>query len=276
MNHLEAGLEGTAQLVVGQDEPTAALGINALSTPTLVKLIEEAAINAVHPRLEPGFITVGGRVELEHSAPTPSGTAVTATATLTKVEGRKLTFAVSARDALEEIARGTHERFVVELAGMQKRLQNKEEKVPPALSWTAKFKVRWGETDAGGIVFYPNFFTWCNETIGIWLEQVLGLDFNHLMQQEMGFVTREARCEFLGSLVYGDTIEVEVHLAELRQKFFSFQFEIHRLPDRLLVAKAQTSHVWVKMLPNGELESMPIPAHLRERLEKLLPQNRGA
>ncbi|TDA67007.1 MAG: hypothetical protein D9V47_11865 [Clostridia bacterium] len=276
MIQLEIGLEGTAQLVVGQDEPTAALGLKALSTPTLVGLIEEAAINAVHSRLEPEFITVGGKVEIEHVAPTPSGTTVNTTAVLTKVEGKRLTFAIRAHDALEEIARGTHERFIVELEGMQERLQHKEDRVPPAPSWTATFKVRWGETDAGGIVFYPNFFTWCNETIGAWLNQVLGLNFSHLMQQEMGFVTREARCEFLGSLVYGDTIEVEVRLAELRQKFFSFQFEIHRLPDLLLVARARTSHVWVKMLPNGELESMPIPAHLRERLEKLLPPNRGA
>ena len=68
--------------------------VPVLATPRIVALVEEAAVTAVHPSLDPGCSTVGVRVQIEHISPTPVGGTVTAEANLEKVEGRRLIFHV--------------------------------------------------------------------------------------------------------------------------------------------------------------------------------------
>ena len=63
--------------------------------------------------LDEGCGTVGTRLELEHSAPTPVGMTVTCESELVAVEGRKLTFKVALHDEKGPVGGGTHERFVV-------------------------------------------------------------------------------------------------------------------------------------------------------------------
>lgn len=84
------------------------------ATPALVALMENAAMRAVAPHLEAGFTTVGAEMNTSHIKPSGLGAVVTATAVLTDVEGRKLTFTVGARDGEGLIGEGTHVRFVVD------------------------------------------------------------------------------------------------------------------------------------------------------------------
>jgi predicted thioesterase len=84
------------------------------ATPALVALLEEAAVNALRPVLDAGKTSVGTRIDISHLAATPIGMAVSAQATLTAVDGRRLTFAVRADDEAELIAEGVHERVVVD------------------------------------------------------------------------------------------------------------------------------------------------------------------
>ena len=95
--------------------------VRVLSTPHLIALLEGAAVDAVDPLLPAGQQTVGSRVDVEHLAPSPVGARVTAHAELTAVEGRRLTFRVWAEDAHGPIGRGTHERFVVDVARFMDR-----------------------------------------------------------------------------------------------------------------------------------------------------------
>ena len=76
-------------------------------------LMEEAAQAAVQPYLEDGEGTVGIALSITHEAPTPLGATVTAKATVSAVEGRKITFDIEASDGVGIIGRGTHERFVI-------------------------------------------------------------------------------------------------------------------------------------------------------------------
>ena len=76
-------------------------------------LMEEAAQAAVQPFLEEGEGTVGIALSITHEAPTPLGATVTAKATVSAVEGRKITFDIEASDGVGIIGRGTHERFVI-------------------------------------------------------------------------------------------------------------------------------------------------------------------
>jgi len=88
-------------------------GAFVLATPMLVALLEEAAIRCVGPALEPGAGSVGTRIDIEHKAATPVGLTVRARARLVEVDRRRLVFEVTASDDREEIAAGTHERFVL-------------------------------------------------------------------------------------------------------------------------------------------------------------------
>jgi predicted thioesterase len=96
------------------------------ATPMMVTIMENAALNAIRDYLEPGESAVGTIVNVKHLAATPVGHQVTATATVTKVDGRRIEFDVSARDEIEEIGVGTHERMLVDMARLDKKLAAKK------------------------------------------------------------------------------------------------------------------------------------------------------
>ena len=112
------GAAASVQLTVTDADTALAFGsgeVPVLATPRIVALVEEAAVAAVHPSLEPGCSTVSVRVQLEHISPTPVGGEVTAEATLEKIEGRRLVFHVAARDERGLIAAGKVTRVLVEV-----------------------------------------------------------------------------------------------------------------------------------------------------------------
>lgn len=115
---MRPGLSATAHLTVSDADTAIAFGsgeVPVLATPRIVALVEEAAVAAVHPGLEAGSSTVGVRVQIEHISPTAVGGAVTAEATLEKVEGRRLIFHVAARDERGLIAAGKVTRVLVDV-----------------------------------------------------------------------------------------------------------------------------------------------------------------
>lgn len=89
--------------------------VPVLATPRLIALCEEAAMRAVAEAMPDGTTNVGMRVQLDHLAPTAVGHKVTAEATLEKVQGRRLTFTVSATDDRGLIAAGKVTRVVVDI-----------------------------------------------------------------------------------------------------------------------------------------------------------------
>jgi fluoroacetyl-CoA thioesterase len=97
-----------------------------LATPIMIMVLENAALNAIKPFLDPGESAVGTRVDVSHTAPSPLGARVTGIAEVTRVDGRQIEFAVRARDQHEEIGFGSHARVVVDLARLAKRLAAKE------------------------------------------------------------------------------------------------------------------------------------------------------
>jgi fluoroacetyl-CoA thioesterase len=86
-----------------------------LATGFLVGFLEWACIKAVNPHIDwPAEQTVGTHIDVSHEAATPPGLELTATVELIAVEGKKLTFSVSAHDGVDVISRGRHERFVID------------------------------------------------------------------------------------------------------------------------------------------------------------------
>lgn len=113
---LEIGLTHTSNLVVADGNTAIALGsgdMPVLATPAMMALMENAAMLAVASELEDGETTVGGHIESSHLRPMSVGTEVAATATLEKIDGRKLYFKIVASQGETIIGEGTHLRFIV-------------------------------------------------------------------------------------------------------------------------------------------------------------------
>jgi predicted thioesterase len=115
---IATGLRGEAKLVVTEADTAVALGsgtVHVLGTPRLIALCEEASIRAIAGDLPPESTTVGINVRLDHLQPSPVGAAVIAEAVLAKVDGRRLTFTVSASDDRGLVAVGKVVRVVVDV-----------------------------------------------------------------------------------------------------------------------------------------------------------------
>jgi len=117
MANLQAGLNGTATTIVSDKNTAQTMRSGSLpvfATPAMCALMEEAACAALVGCLEPGMGSVGVSLNITHNAPTALEGEVTATAQLTSIERRKLTFAVMAKDKYGVIGKGTHERFIID------------------------------------------------------------------------------------------------------------------------------------------------------------------
>lgn len=121
---METGIKHTEEQVVTESMTAQAAGSGTLKvfgTPFMIALIEKTAWTSVAPHLEPGQGTVGTLLNIEHVAPTPVGMKVRCETTLTKIEGRKLTFEAEVHDETGLIGKGTHERFII----MEEKFQQK-------------------------------------------------------------------------------------------------------------------------------------------------------
>ena len=96
-----------------------------LSTPTMVAMMEQAAMEAIRPFLDAGESSVGMSIEVSHTAATPPGHRARAEAEVTAVEGRRLEFAVRVFDEVEQVGYGTHRRAVIDAAKFNDRLKAK-------------------------------------------------------------------------------------------------------------------------------------------------------
>jgi len=128
LTSVRPGLTGSADLVVAPEHTAPRVGsgrIAVLATPVMINVIEAAALAAVEHLLPAGHQSLGIHLNVRHFAATPVGLRVMATAKVTKVEGRTISFAVDVRDEREPIGGGTHERVVVSVARFDERVQKK-------------------------------------------------------------------------------------------------------------------------------------------------------
>lgn len=123
---MEIGLKNTSQTVVTEKNTAKTMGsgnLDVFATPAMVALMENAAMNAVANELPQGSTTVGSLMNTTHIKPSGIGATITATAELVAVEGRKLTFHVSASDGDSIIGEGEHVRFIVDIERFMSKLK---------------------------------------------------------------------------------------------------------------------------------------------------------
>jgi fluoroacetyl-CoA thioesterase len=135
MKHsLSQGVSKVKRIVIDRERTISFMGEEGrvYGTPELGRDIEHACRDIILEHADPGEDSVGVEITVRHTAPTLPGMAVDITATVTAVEGRKVTFEVVAKDELEPIGGGTHTRFVVDVAKTYDRLKAKAAKLAAA------------------------------------------------------------------------------------------------------------------------------------------------
>jgi fluoroacetyl-CoA thioesterase len=133
MRSVPVGTKGTYEFVVERNDLAGTVEPSlppVLATARMSLAMELAAINALKPFLEPGEMTVGAIVSVTHTAATPAGWKVRAEAEVTKCDGRRIEFNVSASDEKEPIGTGTHLRAVVDRAKFDERFAAKVKSRP--------------------------------------------------------------------------------------------------------------------------------------------------
>jgi fluoroacetyl-CoA thioesterase len=124
---LEAGTATERKLVVDKERTISFLGedLRIYATPRLVDDIEQACLDYLLTFLDEGENTVGAAVDIRHVGATLLGMSVSIVATVTRIEGRSVTFNVEVRDDVELVATAAHTRVVVNVAKLRSRVQAK-------------------------------------------------------------------------------------------------------------------------------------------------------
>jgi predicted thioesterase len=133
---LRPGISKVRRLTVDRDRTVSVMGEagRAYGTPQFLRDIESLCRDLLLEHSDIGEDSVGIGVSIRHTAPTPPGLDVEITATVTAVDGRKVTLDVSAKDEIEPIGAGSHTRFVVEVAKTYERLKAKAARHAAALA----------------------------------------------------------------------------------------------------------------------------------------------
>jgi fluoroacetyl-CoA thioesterase len=127
----EVGTTNELTRIISKEHLASAFGsglVDVLATPVLVGFCEEASRAMIDPQLPAGQKTVGTTISLSHTAATPPGMQVIARATLTAIEGRKLTFAVDCSDEIEPIGHCEHTRYIIDSARFESGIAEKTAK----------------------------------------------------------------------------------------------------------------------------------------------------
>ena len=125
---LKPGLTGNAELVVRDEHTAPRVGsglVHVLATPVMINLFEAAALDAVDKHLPAGYQSLGTVLNVRHIAATPVGLKVIAEAKIIRIENRTVYLEVSAKDQIELIGDGLHERVVVNVEKFALRVAKK-------------------------------------------------------------------------------------------------------------------------------------------------------
>ncbi len=123
------------------------------------------------------------------------------------------------------------------------------------------FRVRWGDTDAAGIVFYPNFYKWMDEATHEYFSAI-GLPTSTLYsEQQIATPLLEANCQFKSPLLFEDDVIVRSSVVELHQKVFKISHRFFK--NEKMVAEGYEVRAWTSF--KEKAKAYPIPDEVREK-----------
>jgi acyl-CoA thioester hydrolase len=126
--------------------------------------------------------------------------------------------------------------------------------------------VQWGETDAAGIVFYPNFYKWMDEATHH-LFRVKGYPQSVLYeQQKTALPILEAHCQFKSPALFENELRIESRIVEVKEKVFKVS---HRfLHGERFLAEGYEVRAWTDF-SGGKPKAVPIPDEHRRWMEAM-------
>jgi 4-hydroxybenzoyl-CoA thioesterase len=125
-----------------------------------------------------------------------------------------------------------------------------------------EFKVRFGETDAAGIVFYPNFYKWMDQATHELLGAA-GYSTRKLLEEHKGFPLVEANCQFRKPLQFDDSVKLVSTVAEVKNKVIKIAHQFYR--EEALIAEGFEVRAWADF-SEEQMKAVPIPDPLRQAL----------
>ena len=124
-----------------------------------------------------------------------------------------------------------------------------------------QFSVEWGECDPAGIVFFPRYFAMFDSSTTYLFEKALGMTkFQFLKNYDfVGYPMVDTRAKFYIPGVFGDDVEIQTEVTEVKRSSFSIEHRI--LKDGLLAVEGWETRVWVGKDPGDpeKIKSKPIP-----------------
>ncbi|WP_066053726.1 acyl-CoA thioesterase [Robertmurraya korlensis] len=124
------------------------------------------------------------------------------------------------------------------------------------------FQVRWGDTDAAGIVYYPNFFKWMDEATHDFFTKIGYPSSKLFAEQQIGVPLLEANCSFKSPLVFEDHIVVQSSIEELHNKVFKIKHDF--IKEGEIVAEGYGVRAWASF--TGKPKAQTIPDYIREKM----------
>ncbi|NLY79135.1 MAG: acyl-CoA thioesterase [Lysinibacillus sp.] len=129
-----------------------------------------------------------------------------------------------------------------------------------------KYKVRWGDTDAAGIVFTPNFYKWMDEATHEYLAELIKPSSKLFKEDKYALPILEAFCQFKKPLMFEDEVVVETTVLNIQNKTFKLKHSFIR--DGEEIATGYMVRAWTSF--SDKPKAMPIPMEVVEKLKNSL------
>src|SRR4051812_3240417 len=129
------------------------------------------------------------------------------------------------------------------------------------MSFRTRIKVRFGDCDPAGLVYYPVIFHYCHVAMEEFFAERCGITYARLMADErIGFPTVNVQSEFFVPLVYGDEVVVGVSVSRVGQSSVTFEYSVRRASDNTLCARSTQVQVAMDL---DKRRAVPIPERFR-------------
>jgi len=136
---------------------------------------------------------------------------------------------------------------------------------PSSLSFSTRIRVRFGDADPAGLVYYPTIFHYLHIALEEFFASCCGITYHSLMTDErLGFPTVNAKTEFFVPLVYGDDVDVELRITNVGQSSATFEYDVKRVIDGKLCSRSTQIQVCMNL---DTRRAVPIPDKYRKVFE---------
>ena len=133
------------------------------------------------------------------------------------------------------------------------------------MPFTTRIIVRFGQTDPAGLVYYPNIFHYFHIALEEFFGARCGITYARLMAEErIGFPTVKTETEFFAPLLYGDEVDLEVHVSQTGNSSATFEYAARRVADGVLCARSKQVHVAMNL---DTRRPVPIPEKYHRAFE---------